>query len=49
LSISEARLVLDKIIGCTNFASIRDELLEEEKELSPEQEAEVFIDKSRPF
>jgi hypothetical protein len=36
LSISEARLVLDKIIGRTTFTSIHDELSEEEKESSTE-------------
>jgi hypothetical protein len=46
LSVSEARLVLDKILGRTTYTSIHDELLEEEKESSPEQEEEVFIVKS---
>jgi hypothetical protein len=36
LSVSEARLVLDKILGCTTCTSIHDELLEEDKESSPE-------------
>jgi hypothetical protein len=49
LFVSEARLVLDKIIGCTTFTSIHDELSEEEKESSPEQEEKVLIVKSRPF
>jgi hypothetical protein len=49
LSISEARLVLDKIIGCTTFTNIHNELSEEEKESSPEQEEEVLIAKSRLF
>jgi hypothetical protein len=46
LSVNEARFVLDKIIGCTTFTSIHDELLEEEKESSPEQKEEVLIAKS---
>jgi hypothetical protein len=46
LSVSEANLVLDKILGRTNFTSIHDELLEEEKESSPEQEEKVLIAKS---
>jgi hypothetical protein len=49
LFVSEARLVLDKIIGCTTFTSIHDELSEKEKESSPEQEEKVLIVKSRPF
>jgi hypothetical protein len=49
LSVSEARLVLDKILGRTTYTSIHDELLEEEKESSPEQEEEVFIVKSQLF
>jgi hypothetical protein len=46
LSVSEARLVLDKILRCTTCTSIHDELLEEEKESSPKQEEEVLIAKS---
>jgi hypothetical protein len=46
LSVSEARLVLNKIIGRTTFTSIHDELSEGEKESSPEQEKEVLIAKS---
>jgi hypothetical protein len=49
LSISEARLVLDKIIGRTTFTSIHDELPEEEKESSPGQEEKVLTAKSRPL
>jgi hypothetical protein len=49
LSVSEARVVLDKIIGRTTFTSIHDELSEKEKESSPKQEEEVLIAKSRPF
>jgi hypothetical protein len=49
LPVSEARLVLDKIIGRTTFTSIHDKFLEEEKESSPKQEEEVLIAKSRPF
>jgi hypothetical protein len=36
LSVSEARLVLDKILEQTTCTSIHDELLEEENESSPE-------------
>jgi hypothetical protein len=46
LSISEARLVLHKILRRTTCTSIHDELLEEEKESSLEQEEEVLIAKS---
>jgi hypothetical protein len=49
LSISEARVVLDKIIGRTTFTSIHDELSKKEKESSLKQEEEVLIVKSRPF
>jgi hypothetical protein len=35
LSVSEARLVLDKILRHTTCISIHDELLEKEKESSP--------------
>jgi hypothetical protein len=35
LSVNEAMLVLDKIIGCTTITSIHDELLEVEKESPP--------------
>jgi hypothetical protein len=49
LSVSEARLVLDKILGHTTCTSICDELLDEEKESSLEQEEEVLIAKARPF
>jgi hypothetical protein len=46
LSVSEARLVLDKILGHTTCTSIHDELLEEAKESSPELEEEVLTTKS---
>jgi hypothetical protein len=46
LSVSEARLVLDKIIRCAPCTSIHDVLLEKEKESSPEQEEEALIAKS---
>jgi hypothetical protein len=49
LSVSEARLVLHQILRRTTCTSIHDELLEEEKESSLEQEEEVLIAKSRPF
>jgi hypothetical protein len=49
LLVSEARLVLDKILGRTTYTSIHDELLKEEKESSTEQEEKVLIAKSRPF
>ena len=49
LSVSEARTILDKIIGNTPCTSIHDELPEEEKKLSPEQEEEVLIAKSQPL
>jgi hypothetical protein len=49
LSVSEAGLVLDKILGRTTCTSIHDELLEKENESSPEQEEKVLIAKSRPF
>ena len=48
LSASEARSMLDKISGKTPCSSIHNELVEEEKELSPEQE-EVLIAKSQPL
>ena len=47
LSVSEARTILDKIIGITPYTIIHDELLEEAKESSPEQEEEVLIAKSQ--
>jgi hypothetical protein len=49
LSISEARLVLYKIIGHTPCTSIHGILLEEGKESSPKQEEEALIAKSKPF
>ena len=49
LSISEARSMLDRISGKTPCTSIHNELPEEEKESSPEQEEEVLIAKSQPL
>ena len=49
LSASEARSMLDRISGKTPYTSIHDELPEEEKESSPEQEEEVLIAKSKPL
>ena len=49
LSISEARSMLDRISGKTSCTSIHNELPEEEKESSSEQEKEVFIAKSQPL
>ena len=49
LSASKARTILDKIIGCIPYTSIHDELPEEDKESSPEQEEEVLIAKSQPL
>jgi hypothetical protein len=46
---SEARVMLDKISGNTPYTSIHNKLLKEEKESSPEQEEEFFIDKSQPL
>ena len=48
LSASEARAMLDRISGKTLCTSIHNELLEKEKESSPDQE-EVLIDKSQPL
>ena len=45
MSVSEARSMLDRIIGKIPYTSIHDELPEEEKESSPEQEEEVLIAK----
>ena len=44
---SDARSMLDRISGKTPCTSIHNELLEEEKESSPEQEEEVLIAKSQ--
>jgi hypothetical protein len=41
--------MLDKISGKTLCTSIYNELLDDEKESSPEQEEEVFIAKSQPL
>ena len=49
LSISEARTILDRIRGKTPYTSIHDELSEEEKESSPDQEEEVLIAKLQPL
>jgi hypothetical protein len=45
LSTSQARSMLDRISGKTPCTSIHDELPEEEKESSPNQEEEVLISK----
>jgi hypothetical protein len=49
MSASEARSMLDKISGKTPCTSMHNELLEEEKESSLEQEEEVLIVKSQPL
>ena len=49
LSTSEARAMLDRISEKTPCTSIHNELPEEEKESSPEQEEEVLIAKSQPL
>ena len=49
LSVSEARTILDKIIGITPYNSIHDELSEKEKKSSPNQEEKVLIAKSQPL
>ena len=49
LSISEARSMLDIIIGQIPYTSIHDKLPEEEKESSPKQEEEVLIAKPQPL
>ena len=49
LSASKARTILDKIIERIPYTSIHDELTEEEKESSPEQEEEVLIAKPQPL
>ena len=49
MSVSEARSMLNRISGITPYTSIHDELLEEEKESSPNQEEEVLIAKSEPL
>ena len=48
-STSEARAMLDKISGKTPCTSIHNELPEEEKESSLEQEEKVLIAKSQPL
>jgi hypothetical protein len=48
LPTSEARSMLDRISGKTPYTSIHNELPEEEKKSSPEQE-EVLIAKSEPL
>ena len=49
LSTSESRAMLNRISGITPYTSIRNGLLEEEKESPPEQEEEVLIAKSQPL
>ena len=49
LSASEVRSMLDRISGKMPCTSIHNELPEEEKESSPEQEEEVLIAKSQPL
>ena len=49
LSASEARSMLNRSSGITPCTSIHNELLEEEKESSPEQEEKVLIAKSQPL
>ena len=49
MSVSGAGTILDRINGKTPCTSIHDELPEEEKESSPEQEEEVLIAKSQPL
>jgi hypothetical protein len=46
LPVSEARTILDKIIGKTPCTSIHDELPEEEKKSSLDQEEEVLTEES---
>ena len=48
-SASEVRSMLDKISGKTPYTSIHNELPEEEKESSLDQEEEVLIAKSQPL
>ena len=49
LSTGEARAMLDRISGKTPCTSIHNELPEEEKKSSPNQEEEVLIAKSQPL
>ena len=49
MPVSEARTILDKIIGNTPYTGIHDEHPEEEKESSPEEEEEVLIAKPQPL
>jgi hypothetical protein len=49
LATSKVRSMLDKISRKTLCTSIHNELLEKEKESSPEQEEEVLIAKSQPL
>jgi hypothetical protein len=49
LSTSEARAMLDRISGKTPYTSIHNELPEEEKESTLEQQEEVLIAKSQPL
>ena len=45
----KASTILDKIIGRIPYTSIHDELPEDQKESSPDQEEEVLIAKLQPF
>ena len=49
MTVSEARTILDRIIGKTPCTNIQVELSEEKKESSPEQQEEVLIAKSQPL
>ena len=49
LSTSETRSMLDRISGKTPCTSIHNELPEEEKKSSPDQEEDVLIAKSQPL
>ena len=49
LSVSGARTILDRNNGKTPCTSIHDELPEEEKKSSPNQEDKVLIAKSQPL
>ena len=49
LSASEARSMFDKISGKSPYTTIHNELPEDKKESSPEQEEEVLIAKSQPL
>ena len=49
LSTTEARTILNKILGSTPYTGIHDELPKEEDESSSKQEEEVLIVKSQPL